>query len=217
MPGVILPIESQGLSKNCVSFASFIHFWAWYSSLRLSCLFWFCLAQLETLSGLITVFLNIIVLNYNESPSKATSRIWLIATKEYDTLKLNLKILSGWTWSPREKSTCLMFLFCVRVSCHEQVLYGPKWVSIEETSTLCDVLRCATGDKYLSRKLKVVVASEKSLRDLSFVKLALPVVILDKNDKKVVSFLLKPEKAVITVSCWFLIFYKYTWWSLLDF
>jgi len=103
-----------------------------------------------------------------------------------------------------------MFLFCVRVSCHEQVLYGPKWVSIEETSTLCDVLRCATGDKYLSRKLKVVVASEKSLRDLSFVKLALPVVILDKNDKKVVSFLLKPEKAVITVSCSFLIFYKCT-------
>lgn len=100
-----------------------------------------------------------------------------------------------------------MFLFCVRVSCHEQVLYGPKWVSIEETSTLCDVLRCATGDKYLSRKLKVVVASEKSLRDLSFVKLALPVVILDKNDKKVVSFLLKPEKTVITVSCSFLIFY----------
>ena len=37
--------------------------------------FKFGLAQLETLSGLITVFLNIIVLNYNESPSKATSRI----------------------------------------------------------------------------------------------------------------------------------------------
>lgn len=94
-----------------------------------------------------------------------------------------------------------MFLFCVRVSCHEEVLYGPKWISIEETSTLCDVLRRATGDKYLSRKLKIVVAGEKSLRDLSFVKLALPVAILDKNDKKVVSFLLKPEKAVITVSC----------------
>ena len=31
--------------------------------------------NLETLSGLIAVFLNIIVLNYNESPSKATSRI----------------------------------------------------------------------------------------------------------------------------------------------
>ena len=93
-----------------------------------------------------------------------------------------------------------MLLFCVRVSCDERILYGPKWISIEETSTLCDVLRCATGDKYLTRRLKVVVASEKSLKDLSFVKLALPVVILDKNDKKVVSFLLKPEKAVITVS-----------------
>lgn len=94
----------------------------------------------------------------------------------------------------------VMLLFCVRVSCEDKVLYGPKWISIEETSTLCDVLRCATGDKYLSRRLKVVVASEKSLRDLSFVKLGLPVVILDKNDKKIVSFLLKPEDAVITVS-----------------
>lgn len=44
------------------------------------------------------------------------------------------------------------------------------------------------------------MASEKSLRDLSFVKLGLPVVILDKNDKKIVSFLLKPDDAVITVS-----------------
>ena len=94
----------------------------------------------------------------------------------------------------------VMLLFCVRVSCQDKVLYGPKWISIEENSTLCDVLRCATGDKYLSRKLKVVVASEKSLRDLSFVKLGLPVVILDKNDKKIVSFLLKPDDAVITVS-----------------
>lgn len=94
----------------------------------------------------------------------------------------------------------VMLLFCVRVSCQDKILYGPKWISIEETSTLCDVLRCATGDKYLSRKLKVVVASEKSLRDLSFVKLGLPVVILDKNDKKIVSFLLKPDDAVITVS-----------------
>ena len=93
-----------------------------------------------------------------------------------------------------------MLLFCVRVSCQDKILYGPKWISIEETSTLCDVLRCATGDKYLSRKLKVVVASEKSLRDLSFVKLGLPVVILDKNDKKIVSFLLKPDDAVIAVS-----------------
>ncbi|XP_078349659.1 uncharacterized protein LOC144634544 isoform X2 [Oculina patagonica] len=91
-----------------------------------------------------------------------------------------------------------MLLFCVRVSCQDKILYGPKWISIEETGTLCDVLRCATGDKYLSRRLKVVVASEKSLRDLSFVKLGLPVVILDKNDKKIVSFLLKPEDAVIT-------------------
>lgn len=94
----------------------------------------------------------------------------------------------------------VMLLFCVRVSCQDKILYGPKWISIEENSTLCDVLRCATGDKYLSRKLKVVVASEKSLRDLSFVKLGLPVVILDKNDKKIVSFLLKPDDAVITVS-----------------
>ena len=93
-----------------------------------------------------------------------------------------------------------MFLFCVRVSCQEKILYGPKWISIEETSTLCDVLRCATGDKYVSRKLKVVVASEKSLRDLSFVKLGLPVVILDKNDKKIVSFLLKPEGVAGVVS-----------------
>ena len=44
------------------------------------------------------------------------------------------------------------------------------------------------------------MASEKSLRDLSFVKLGLPVVILDKNDKKIVSFLLKPDDAIITVS-----------------
>lgn len=94
----------------------------------------------------------------------------------------------------------MMFLFCVRVSCQEKILYGPKWISIEETSTLCDVLRCATGDKYVSRKLKVVVASEKSLRDLSFVKLGLPVVILDKNDKKIVSFLLKPEVVAGVVS-----------------
>lgn len=94
----------------------------------------------------------------------------------------------------------VMLLFCVRVSCQDKILYGPKWISIEENSTLCDVLRCATGDKYLSRKLKVVVANEKSLRDLSFVKLGLPVVILDKNDKKIVSFLLKPDDAVITVS-----------------
>lgn len=94
----------------------------------------------------------------------------------------------------------VMLLFCVRVSCEEKILYGPKWISIEESGTLSDVLRCATGDKYLSRKLKVVVASEKSLRDLSFVKLGLPVVILDKNDKKVVSFLLKPEEIVVTVS-----------------
>lgn len=94
----------------------------------------------------------------------------------------------------------VMFLFCVRVSCQEKILYGPKWISIEETSTLCDVLRCATGDKYVSRKLKVVVASEKSLRDLSFVKLGLPVVILDKNDKKIVSFLLKPEGVAGVVS-----------------
>ena len=94
----------------------------------------------------------------------------------------------------------VMLLFCVRVSCQDKILYGPKWISIEENSTLCDVLRCATGHKYLSRKLKVVVSSEKSLRDLSFVKLGLPVVILDKNDKKIVSFLLKPDNAVITVS-----------------
>ena len=94
----------------------------------------------------------------------------------------------------------VMLLFCVRVSCEEKILYGPKWISIEKTGTLCDVLRSATGDKYLTKKLKVVVASEKSLRDLSFVKLGLPVVILDKNDKKVVSFLLKPEETVVTVS-----------------
>ena len=93
-----------------------------------------------------------------------------------------------------------MLLFCVRVSCEEKILYGPKWISIEKTDTLCDVLRTATGDKYLTRKLKVVVASEKSLRDLSFVKLGVPVVVLDKNDKKVISFLLKPEEAVVTVS-----------------
>ena len=94
----------------------------------------------------------------------------------------------------------MMLLFCVRVSCEERILYGPKWISIEESGTLCDVLRCATGDKYLSRRVKVVVSSEKSLRDLSFVKLGLPVVILDKTDKKVVSFLLQPEEAVVTVS-----------------
>ena len=93
----------------------------------------------------------------------------------------------------------VMLFFCVRVSCEEKILYGPKWISIEESSTLCDVLRCATGNKYLSRKLKVVVASEKSLKDLSFVKLCLPVLILDRNDKKIVSFLLKPKDAVITV------------------
>ena len=93
----------------------------------------------------------------------------------------------------------VMLFFCVRVSCEEKILYGPKWISIEESSTLCDVLRCATGNKYLSRKLKVVVASEKSLKDLSFVKLCLPVLILDKSDKKIVSFLLKPKDAIITV------------------
>ena len=95
-----------------------------------------------------------------------------------------------------------MLLFCVRVSCEEKILYGPKWISIEETNTVCDMLRCATGEKYLSRRLKVVVASEKSLRDFSFVKLGLPVVVLERNDKKIVSFLLKPEDPTVnTVSC----------------
>lgn len=92
-----------------------------------------------------------------------------------------------------------MLFFCVRVSCEEKILYGPKWISIEESSTLCDVLCCATGNKYLSRKLKVVVASEKSLKDLSFVKLCLPVLILDRSDKKIVSFLLKSKDVVIAV------------------
>lgn len=65
---------------------------------------------------------------------------------------------------------------------------------------LCDVLCCVIGDKYLLRKLKVVVVSEKLLRDLFFVKFGFLVVILDKNDKKIVSFLLKFDDVVIIVS-----------------
>lgn len=65
---------------------------------------------------------------------------------------------------------------------------------------MCDVLRCVIGDKYLLRKLKVVVVSEKLLRDLFFVKFGFLVVILDKNDKKIVSFLLKFDDVVIIVS-----------------
>ena len=93
-----------------------------------------------------------------------------------------------------------MLLFCVRVSCEDHVLYGPKWVAVEEGRTLCDLLRCATGDRYENRKFRVVVSSEKSLRDFSFVKLGLPIKVLDKNDKRVVSFLLKDERPVLPVS-----------------
>lgn len=94
-----------------------------------------------------------------------------------------------------------MLLFCVRVSCEDQVIYGPKWIAVEEANTLSDLLRCATGDKYRNRKFRIVVSSEKSLKDFSFVKLGLPVKVLDKNDKKIVSFLLKPDESTfITVS-----------------
>ena len=91
-----------------------------------------------------------------------------------------------------------MFLFCVRVSSGEKVLYGPKWISIESDRTVRDILRTATGERFVKQKVKVLVASEESLKQLYAVKLEVPVTVLDKKDKKIVCFILQPDKDVAT-------------------
>ena len=64
-----------------------------------------------------------------------------------------------------------MYLFCVRVSCGAKILYGPKWIAIESDRTVWDILRSATGDRFVKERIKVLVASEESLKELYIVKL----------------------------------------------
>ena len=90
-----------------------------------------------------------------------------------------------------------MILFCVRVSCGEDILYGPKWIGVETDRTVRDLLRCATGDRFIKQRVKVLVAGEDSLKELSIVRLEVPVTILDQADKKIVCFVLQQDKEIV--------------------
>ncbi|XP_048585973.1 uncharacterized protein LOC5514974 isoform X2 [Nematostella vectensis] len=87
-----------------------------------------------------------------------------------------------------------MILLCVRVCCGMKVLFGPKWIGIEEDRTLCDLLRYATGDEFAGRKIQVVVSSENALKDISLATLSVPVTQLEESESRIVNFLLKPDE-----------------------